>query len=723
MRAEYREFIASKEITTSPKAIEMPADSLSPVLFPFQRTLVSWALRKGRAALFADCGLGKTLMQLEFARHIPGNVLIIAPLAVSQQTIREALKINIEARLCRSQDEVSPGISVTNYEMVHHFDPGKFKGVVLDESSILKGIDGKTRELLTRMFQQTEYKLCCTATPAPNDIAEIANHAEFLGILTRAELLATFFVHDDKWRLKGHAAGAFYHWLASWSMSLNTPSDIGFPPNGYNLPELTIDPHFVATSYVPEGMLFPMGLHGIQDRARVRRNTLDERIGKAVELVRGSPGQWLVWCGLNDEGRKLHDELEGSVLIEGADSPENKADRLMAFVDGKTRILITKPRIAGFGMNFQNCNQMVFVGLSDSYEAYYHSIRRSWRFGQEHPVKAHIVLSDQEVAIYDNVLGKEKQAKHMTQELIGHVGDFEKLELGGDPRRNQDITARTEMGKHWTMAMGDCVEVLSELKDESMDMAVFPPPFLSLYTYTSSLRDIGNCKNDDEFWGHFEYVASHLLRVIKAGRICAVHVAQVPAQKVKDGYIGLKDFRGDMIRCFIDQGWIYHGEVTIDKNPQAQAVRTKAKGLLFIQLKKDSSWLRSGLADYIIVFRKPGDNQVPIKPDISNDTWIEWAHPVWYGIRETDTLSVAEARNEKDERHIAPLQLGTIERCIKLWSNPDELVLSPFAGIGSEGYKAIEMGRRFFGIELKESYFEQAVKNLRTAEAKSPRLF
>lgn len=272
-------------------------------------------------------------------------------------------------------------------------------------------------------------------------------------------------------------------------------------------------------------------------------------------------------------------------------------------------------------------------------------------------------------------------------------------------------------GEGWVMLNGDSAEVLPGIPDRSIGLSVFSPPFGSLYTYSATERDLGNCATDAEFWGHFGYISSELLRVTMPGRHALVHVAQIPSQKAKDGVIGLKDFRGDTIRHFIEAGFIYHGEVCIDKDPQAQAIRTKSKGLLFTQMHKDSTWSRPALADYILIFRAPGENAVSVKPNITNNEWIEWARPVWYGIRESDTLNVAEGRESADERHICPLQLGTIERCIRLWSNPGETVLSPFAGIGSEVYMAVKLGRRGVGVELKPSYYRAAVRNIQRAEA------
>lgn len=270
-------------------------------------------------------------------------------------------------------------------------------------------------------------------------------------------------------------------------------------------------------------------------------------------------------------------------------------------------------------------------------------------------------------------------------------------------------------GEDWTLINGDCVEQMATLPADSIDLSVYSPPFISLYTYTASAHDIGNCATEAEFFEHFGFAIREVLRITKPGRLTCVHVAQVPAMLERDGVIGMKDFRGHTIDAYEAAGWIYHGEVCIDKDPQAQAIRTKSKSLLFVQLRKDSSWLRPALADYILVFRKPGDNAEPIQPDLTNEEWIEWARPIWYGIRESDVLQVADARTQEDERHICPLQLGTIERCIRLWSNKGDLVLSPFAGIGSEGYEAVRLGRRYVGIELKPSYARVAVRNLQAA--------
>ena len=721
--SDYAAFLESKRIIVAQHGPVVEPTDVHPMLFDFQRDLVRWAVRKGRAALFADTGLGKTMMQVEWARLIGERTLIVAPLSVARQTIREAAA-KLDVHVHYSRGDLFDGISITNYEMVEHFDAAQYGAVVLDESSILKSLDGKTRRRLTEMFASTPYRLCCTATPAPNDIAEIGNHAEFLGVMAHHEMLSAFFVHGsmgtgekDGWRLKGHAEDAFFRWLASWGMAVRRPSDLGYDDDAFVLPELTIRPEFVEADYVPEGQLFFAGLKGVTDRAAVRRKTTEARAERAAELVNGNDDQWIVWHGLNTEGEALVRLIPDARMVEGSQTPEEKAATLEAFQDGAFRVLVTKPSIAGFGMNFQNAHWMAFVGLSDSWESYYQSIRRCWRFGQQQPVEAVIVLSDAEAAIYENVMGKEREAKRMQERLIEHVAAFEREELAGDGDGFVYETATVDRPE-WTMMLGDSAERIRDIPDASIDLSVFSPPFLSLFTYSPSERDMGNSRNDAEFWHHFGYLIDELLRVTKPGRNCAVHVQQVPTTVAHDGVTGLKDFRGDVIRGFVAHGWVFHGEVTIDKDPQAQAIRTKAKGLLFVQKERDRSWLRPAFADYILVFRKPGENAEPIRSDeVSNDDWIEWARPIWYGIRESATLNAAEARDEKDERHIAALQLETVRRCILLWSNAGDRVLDPFTGIGTTGYVAVQTGRRFVGCELKRSYFEAACRNIDRAAA------
>lgn len=434
---DYQAFLEAKTKFERSVGVRVDPDALHPLLRQHQRALTAWALRKGHAALFADTGLGKTFMQLEWARALDKKTLFLAPLSVAKQTVREAERLDMELIYARRQDQAAR-FTITNYEMVEHFDPQAFDAVVLDESSILKATEGIYRNKLNAAFARTPYRLCCTATPAPNDIQELTNHSEFLGIMRRRDVLATYFLHESAdarasgWRLKGHARQAFWRWLASWAMSLKRPSDLGFSDEGYVLPPLTVSPVVVDIDYVTPGKLFADRLQGITERTAIRRESLSDRIEAAARLIAAEPSEsWIAWCGLNDESEGLQDALgDRAVEVKGSDSPERKAELLEAFVDGQINTLITKTAIAAFGMNFQHCARQVFVGLNDSYEQYYQAIRRSWRFGQSRPVNVYVVISEPERAVYDNVLRKEKEAEQMAAELVRHVVAFEREELG-----------------------------------------------------------------------------------------------------------------------------------------------------------------------------------------------------------------------------------------------------------------------------------------------------
>lgn len=417
----YAEFLAAKARASGEHGHRISPDQVHPSLHEWQRAIVAWAVRVGRAALWADTGLGKTRMQLEWARLSAPTALVVAPLAVCAQTVREAAAVGIEARYVRSGADVDgPGIWVTNYEMVDRFDPAVFGAVVLDESSILKDVTSKTRDLLIALFAAVPYRLACTATPAPNDVSELANHAEFLGVATRREMLSTYFVHDaDGWRPKGHARAPMFRWMSSWAVALRRPSDVGYGDDGYRLPGLEIVPDLVPAEIEAEGQLFVTDLGGVGGRAKIRRQTLGPRCARAAELVAAEPDEpWLLWCGLNDEADRLAALIPGAVNVHGSMSPDDKAAALLAFADGRIQHLITKPGIAAWGLNWQHCARMAFVGLSDSYEAYYQAIRRCYRYGQTRVVRAHIVLSEPEGQIAANVRRKERDAARTVAELV-----------------------------------------------------------------------------------------------------------------------------------------------------------------------------------------------------------------------------------------------------------------------------------------------------------------
>lgn len=724
----YEEFLHSKAVTLEDAGIE-PVGPLNPMLYDFQSDIVRWALRKGRAAVFCDCGLGKTPIQLEWAALVPGKVLILAPLAVATQTMREGEKFGIP---CTYSREGSAGkITITNYEMLPHFDPSEFDGIVLDESSILKSYSGKTRTAIIDAFADTRYKLACTATPAPNDYMELGNHAEFFGIMTRAEMLSMFFVHDggetQKWRIKGHAQDKFWEWMCTWSVMLRKPSDLHYDDGAFLLPPITYIDHVIDTADRNDGMLFEMPAATLQDRISARSNSVVERSTRCADIVNASSEQWLVWCNRNDESAALKRLINGSVEVKGSDMIDHKEKSLNDFALGRIRVMVTKPTIAGYGMNFQSCHNMAFVGLSDSWEQWYQAVRRCWRFGQESPVNVHVITSKAEGAVVANIKRKEEDAAKMAEGMLEHMATMNETEIR-EKKTTTKNKGRTDKasGEGWDLYLGDSVEVCRTVETDSIGYSVFSPPFASLYTYSDSERDMGNSRDYEEFFHHFAFLLAELYRVTAPGRLVSMHCMDLPTSLTHHGWIGLIDFPGELIRSISKEGFHWHAKTTIWKNPVTSMQRTKALGLLHKQLKKDSTRSRMGIPDYILTFRKPGDNAGPVEHSDESfpvSIWQKWASPIWDDINPSNTLQRHSAREHKDERHIAPLQLDVIERCLTLWSNRGDLVLSPFAGIGSEGYVALQMGRRFIGVELKESYWNQARKNLASAREQAGELF
>ena len=727
---DYDSFLETKLI--APVISGFDVADLNPNLFDFQRVIVKWTLRRGRAAIFADTGLGKTLMQTSWAdavhRETRKDVLILAPLCVAHQTVSESAEFGITVNYCRSQDDVKPGINITNYEMLEHFDIDSFIGVVLDESSIIKNRDGKTRNALIESCKNTPYKLSCTATPSPNDFMELGNQCEWLGIVTMTEMLAMFFINDagdtGTWILKGHGKVKFWEWLATWAIVIKNPADLGFDGSKYILPPLNISEH-VVRSEVTNGLFADIAL-GLMERNAARKDSIDDRVAKCAEIVNNSNEQFVIWCNRNEESEKLAALIHGSKDVKGSDSIDYKEKTIDSFTDGELRVLISKPSICGYGMNWQHCHNTAFVGLSDSWEAYYQAIRRFWRFGQEKPVNVHVISAESEGAVVENIRRKEAQNQTMSQEMVAHMSSYVKSELFGIAKQKEDYARRVVHGDGYTLHNADCIDLAREIESESVGFTIYSPPFSSLFTYSNSDRDMGNSKSEGQFFQHFGYLTDELLRITMPGRLMAVHCMQLTTSKANDGFIGIRDFRGDLIRLMQSKGWIYHSEVCIWKDPVVAMQRTKALGLLHKTIKKDSSMSRQGLADYLLVFRKPGQNVVPIShtPEQFPVTlWQRYASPVWFDINQTRTLNYREARHEDDVKHICPLQLDVIERALELWSAPNDLVFSPFLGVGSEGYCSVKMGRRFIGSELKPSYFDQAVKNMEDAKRETMDLF
>lgn len=710
----YDKFLEAKKITAKETGFDVK--KLNPALFDFQEWIVRKALKLGKFAIFADCGLGKTIMQLEWSHHVAKHtkqpVLIVAPLAVSQQTIREGDKFGYAVRKLSGEPE--SGIYITNYEQLQNHDLSLFSGVCLDESSILKNYEGAIKQLVIEAFKQTQYKLACTATPSPNDPIELGNHSEFLDVMPRGEMMAMYFINDQKetqkWRLKRHSERIFYEWVASWSTMLTKPSDIGFNADGYDLPPL----NYIETEIKTEtrhGLFNDLAISATGFNAELRITKV-ERISEAVKIANASDDAFIVWARHNTEADEITKQIDGAVNVQGSDSNAVKEKNLLNFADGAFRVLVTKPKMAAHGLNYQHCHNQIHSSLDFSFEALYQCIKRSHRFGQKHPVNIYIVTTDTMANVIQNIKEKQLKFETMQKQMSDAVNKTMKkatksIEIEGN---------ECFIGENSELVRGDCVKLIKKVESESIGFSVFSPPFADLFTYSDQLADMGNSKDYKEFLTAFGFLVKEVQRVMIQGRLVAIHCMDLPIQKGKEGFIGLRDFSGMIREAFEANGFIYHTRVTIWKNPVTEMQRTKALGLLHKQLKKDSSMSRVGIPDYLLVFRKIGEDKVPVETLIDVDTWQKWASPVWYDIDYGNTLNRMPARDGKDEKHICPLQLDTIERAIALWSNERDLVLSPFAGIGSELYQAVKMNRRSIGFELKESYFREAVKNLQEAE-------
>jgi DNA modification methylase len=709
MKTDYSTFLETKRKTFLESGFEIDESKLNINLFDFQRFTVKTALSKGRFAIFADCGLGKTLMQLAWAdavyKHTSKKVLILAPLAVVEQTKEEAVKFGIDINC----------FDITNYDQLKNIENiNQYSGVVLDESSILKGRDGKLSSLIIETFKTTPYKLACTATPSPNDHMELGQHSEFLGAMGYLEMLAMFFVHDggetSKWRLRKHAKDPFWKYVCQWSIAIDKPDTLGFNHQGYDLPEIEFIEHIIPVENNTQSLFGDVAVSATDLHKDLKRS-FDLRIAKTIDLVNNSDEQWIIWTLKNDEAAELNKVLKNSVNVQGSDTPEYKAKHLNGFAKKDFQNLITKTSIASFGMNYQQCFNMVFTSYDFKFEAFYQAVRRCYRFGQTHKVKVHLLVPESQTNVRATILEKQQRHFDMISEMAKYSAETNYKSAKSKVKiMNKEIKANT-----YHLINGDCVQETSKLPDNCADIVVFSPPFAELYVYSDKEEDMGNVSNYQQFEQHFKYLIPQLKRVLKSGRICAVHCMDLPIQKGKEGYIGLRDFSGMLINWFQECGFIYHSRVTIWKNPVTEMQRTKALGLLHKTIKKDSSMSRVGIPDYVLFFRNDGENLTPITHQDTDpaklnylpvDLWQHYASPVWLDIDYSRTLQYRSGRDGNDEKHICPLQLDTIERVLHLYSNEGETVLSPFGGIGSEGCSALKLNRKSISIELKESYFK-----------------
>jgi len=768
-------------------------------LFDYQAWIVARALDRERFALFADTGLGKTAMQLDWALNVHritgGRVLLIAPLSVCRQTIAEAERfygvptvddLTDRADLHEWLDN-GTGLGITNYEKFDGAGKGDrfggehwpVAGVVLDESSMLKTF-GVRKFAVMRAFSGLRYKLACSATPAPNQRTEFAQHAVFLDqVRSTTEYLTAYFMNrDGDWQFKPHSREAWAANLASWSVFVRDPKRWGFADHLADLPEMTEE--FPLVSLTEEQMsaarvhetgdqpsLFGATPGGITSRTKMMQIAQGFELGDGKVVARyesvkpqfvadlaarHADEQVIVWVTFDEEGDRLAELIPDSVHLSGRTKPATRDQIIEAFrasADDAPRVLILKPAMFGFGVNLQSCAVQVFSSITDSFERYYQCIRRSYRFGQDRPVRVYVPLTELDTAICQNVMSKQstfqRDADEIEQAVVDRLRPRDTSEVrivSTAPKPELDRSA----GELWTMIYGDSLAHMATMEPESVDLCVFSPPFAALYSYSQELEDMGNVRGESEFRFQWRIFAERLLPVMRPGRVVAIHCKEIIRFANTSGYRHCYDFPSDLREGMVDAGFAYHRRITIHKNPQLEATRNKETSLLHVTAIRDAANSMPQTGEYLMVFTAPGDNATPVThtrdehsferhtawmnsiweepADPTDDEirqWRQWIYPdgddaAWFGIRETDVLNAQVAKERPEERHVCPLQLGLIDRVVRLWSNPDELVFSPFGGIGSEGWAALGAGRRFYGCELKESYFRTACRNLASRE-------
>lgn len=718
----YQEILERKKVRRIESGFD--ASDLNPALFDFQQYCVLKMLKMGKGAIFAGCGNGKTLMQLEWAKQVAEHegkpVLILAPLSVSKQTIAEGAHFGYHVVLHRDRTP-DDKLIITNYEQIENIKAEEFVGVVLDESSILKNFTGHYKRLLIEVFKPIPYKLCCSATPSPNDLNEIGNHSEFLDVLDAQDMRSRWFVREEgmnNYRLKGHAKSDFYGWIASWAIMFENPADIGFVETGkkFILPPLNYVEHTIE-SEPEDGCIFAQGIVNATNFNAELRKTMNERLEMAANLAREADGQVLIWIKQNAEGDILRKLLPEAVEVRGNDKDTVKEERLLDFAAGKFKILISKAKICGYGMNFQNCGTQIFAAPDFSFEDFYQQVRRSYRFGRKGAVNIHLIITDSMANARATIERKQKNFEEMLHEINQNVNEHKYGLLN-------DYEYREYKDDFVFLMKGDTTIEIKRIPDNSVDLIIFSPPFSSLFTYSNYIHDMGNNESHEEFFAQYAFLLRELYRILKPGRLMCCHTKDLGVYKNSAGYTGMYDFTGEHTRHVLAEGFKLHSKVTIWCDPVLEMQRTKTQRLLYKQVTSDSSKTGIGMAEYITIFKKWDGDEADWEP-IQNltrenfplETWQKWASPVWMDIKRTDVLTASEGTAMGDEKHICPLQLEVINRLVNLWSNEGEVVFTPFLGIGSEIYEAVKNNRRGIGCELKDSYFDVAVRNIKMIEA------
>lgn len=768
MTKEYQEIIKNK----TPKATDVGFDVTHSWghLYPFQQYCVRTALKKGRFALLEGCGDGKTRQQLTFAhevvQHTGKPVIILAPLAVVGQTIEEAELIGYECIEYQEEmytmHELPATIYISNYEQLDNLPVDEFIGVVLDESSILKSFTGKTKRKLIEYFAETKYKLCCSGTAAPNDLNEYGNHSEFLNVLDAQDMRAKWFVRDEgmnNYRLKGHAKESFYAWLRTWCIMFNKPSEIGFPMAGYDLPKVHYHDVIIKADLKENGKLFNEGHVNATSFHREVKHTMNKRLQEVASIVNSSTESFIIWIEQDAEGDELRKLIPDAVEVRGPQKKSYKREKLLGFAKGDFRVLISKGEIAGFGMNYQNCANMIFANPSFSFETMYQCLCRIVRFGQKQECNIYMVSTDtmeNVTAIYKQ---KEKQFFETLEEINKGVNQLH-YGLVNNYEFKEVRTANA-----WLMK-GDCCIESNRIPDKSVRLIIYSPPFSALFTYSNYIHDMGNNESHEAFFKQYAFQLKHNYRILQDGGIMVCHTKNLGVYKNSSGYTGMYDFTGEHTRAVLEAGFKLHCIITIWTDPVLEMQRTKTQRLLYKTVTSDSSYTGVGMPEFLYVFRKwEGDEKdwSPVtnltKQNFPLDMWQEWASPVyrqnlmnyeksdlvsallqlkaenfrlkydcniglpdhwyddvWFDIKRTDVLNGKEGTDQGDEKHIAPLQLEVIHRCVNLWSNEGDKIFTCFGGIGSEPYKSVLDGRKAIAIELKDSYFDVMCRNVLKAE-------
>lgn len=744
--------------------------SLSDRLRGYQRSTVEFGLAAGRWGCFLDTGLGKTLVEHEWgmhaADHSNGRTLILCPLAVAQQQRREGERFGYPIRVIRDMNGVGEGLNVCNYDRVHLLEPEAFGAVILDESAILRSFTGAVSANLRALFARHRWRLAAAAVPAPNDHTEIGQTAEFLGAMSAQEMMMRWFIPDHKktgpyaFRLRRHGEQAFWEWVASWARAATHPADLGYPEENFSVPEVRIIRHAIDSAATVAGSLFASTVNAttIHD---IKRQTSSARAENMAAMIAQEPDEpWVVWVDTDYEADAALDALRkidtGRALdVRGKMSTEAKEEALDRFSSsGEPLVLVTKPEIAGLGLNWQHCARTWFMGRSFSYLNFYQAVRRFKRYGQTREVQIHLSIAEGEEVIGRSLDRKAEDHRRMMAHMVDAMASVSvaaasaKLTpyepaasapapswLGGQPVQALDH----RHGQRFALFNGDCVEVMRQLPDACLDLTVYSPPFAGLYIYSDSPADMGNCADDDEFLRQYRYAVEEKYRVTRPGRLSAVHCKDLRNLAGTTGRSGLRDFQGKIIEVHQSAGWELHTRITLWRCPVKQQATSKGSRLNYKDLMRDATFSMMGTPEYLLIFRRWAETEaekalaVPVihKPEnFPLPQWQEWASPVWTAepsealdattllpfpvwgypptgdsLDETDVLG--SDKDAGDEKHICPLPMDITRRVIRMWSNPGDVVGSMFAGIGSEGVVALEEGRRSVGIELKASYFKQ----------------